>query len=74
MWGCRTHWFTLPKFLRDQVWAAYIPGQEIRKNPSERYLVIAHLVQLWIKEFNQGRKHSEEEFCGPFLDSLRSQS
>lgn len=48
MWGCRIHWFTLPKFLRDKVWATYVPGQEITKTPSENYLKVANEVQQWI--------------------------
>lgn len=27
MFMCRRHWFTLPKPLRDRVWATYRPGQ-----------------------------------------------
>ena len=23
MWGCKKHWFMLPKHLRDRIWAAY---------------------------------------------------
>lgn len=41
MWGCAPHWFTLPKALRDRIWAAYVPGQEISKTPSEAYLAVA---------------------------------
>jgi hypothetical protein len=48
MWGCREHWFKLPKSLRDQVWKEYRPGQEIDKRPSMRYLAVAALVQGWI--------------------------
>lgn len=48
MWGCRIHWFTLPKFLRDKVWTTYIPGQEITKTPSPAYLKVANEVQEWI--------------------------
>ena len=50
MWGCPPHWFTLPKALRDRVWAAYVPGQEIRKDPSKEYLTVAADIQKWIKE------------------------
>ena len=50
MWGCRTHWFKLPKHLRDWIWRTYMPGQEIKKNPSEEYLQAADAVQKWIKE------------------------
>lgn len=62
MWGCKSHWFALPKFLRDQVWKHYRPGQEIRKDPSAGYLLIARMVQEWIKEFKVGNKMSEQEF------------
>ena len=30
MWGCKAHWFKLPLPLRNAIWAAYVPGQEIR--------------------------------------------
>ncbi len=50
MWGCKAHWFTLPKYLRDQIWAEYVPGQEITKTPSEAYLAVADRVQIWIRE------------------------
>lgn len=50
MWGCREHWFSLPKRLRDAIWAAYEPGQEIRLDPSPQYLAVAEEVQDWIRE------------------------
>lgn len=48
MWGCKHHWFRLPKTLRDGIWATYVPGQEITKTPSQAYLVAASQVQAWI--------------------------
>ena len=48
MWGCRKHWFMLPKRLRDMIWAAYVPGQEITKTPSVDYIWAARCVQNWI--------------------------
>lgn len=48
MWGCKEHWFKLPKALRDAIWKEYRPGQEKDGTPSERYLVVAQLVQEWI--------------------------
>jgi hypothetical protein len=48
MWGCREHWFKLPKPLRDAIWKEYRPGQEKDGTPSQRYLVVAQLVQEWI--------------------------
>lgn len=50
MWGCKYHWFKLPKYLRDKVWDAYVPGQEITMTPSEEYTEVANEVQKWIKE------------------------
>ena len=50
LWGCRKHWFRLPKRLRDKIWATYVPGQEIRKDPSPEYLEVADEVQRWCLE------------------------
>lgn len=49
MWGCKTHWFALPKYLRDKIWAEYRLGQEIRKDPSEEYMEVYNEVQEWIE-------------------------
>jgi hypothetical protein len=48
IWGCRPHWYALPKELRDRIWRAYRPGQEIRGTPSASYLAVAREVQQWI--------------------------
>lgn len=50
LWGCKSHWFQLPKNLRDAIWASYRPGQEISKTPSAEYLAVVAHVQLWIRE------------------------
>ena len=50
MWGCRPHWYKLPKTLRDKVWSAYAPGQEITKTPSAEYVKVAREVQRWISD------------------------
>lgn len=47
-WGCRPHWYSLPKPLRDKVWDAYRPGQEQTQTPSARYIEVAREVQAWI--------------------------
>lgn len=49
MWGCKPHWFRLPKHLRDRIWATYRPGQEITKTPSAAYVAAAKDVQDWIR-------------------------
>lgn len=50
MWGCRNCWFKLPKFLRDKIWAAYRPGQEVDRRPSREYLTVVREVQEWIDQ------------------------
>ena len=56
MWGCRQHWFMLPKALRDRIWATYVPGQEITKTPSDAYIKAARDVQEWIRQRNQDER------------------
>lgn len=50
MWGCRSHWFRLPKPIRDDIWRTYRPGQENSLNPSGAYIDAARRAQEWIKE------------------------
>jgi hypothetical protein len=47
LWGCKPHWFKLPKYLRDKIWHSYRPGQETDKDVSQEYIKIAEEVQLW---------------------------
>lgn len=48
VWGCRSHWYTLPIDLRNAIWKAYRPGQEVSKTPSAQYVAAAKAVQDWI--------------------------
>ena len=50
LWGCRMHWFALPKHLRDEIWRTYRPGQEITKTPTAEYIESAKVVQRWIEK------------------------
>lgn len=50
MWGCKPHWFKLPKHLRDRIWATYEIGQEVTLSPSREYLDAAREVQIWIEQ------------------------
>ncbi len=50
MWGCYYHWMKLPKYLRDKIWAAFRPGQEVTMTPSREYVEVAREVQKWIEE------------------------
>ncbi len=38
MFMCRSHWFKVPKPLRDAIWETYRRGQEDDKRPSDAYL------------------------------------
>jgi len=49
MWGCPTHWFTLPAVLRTRIWATFRPGQEVAGTPSTAYIEAARAVQEWIE-------------------------
>jgi hypothetical protein len=42
MFMCARHWRMVPRPLRAEIWATYVPGQEIRKDPTEEYLDVAH--------------------------------
>lgn len=53
-WGCFKHWMMLPKYLRDKIWEAYKPGQEVNMSPSREYLEVAREVAKWIKENYNG--------------------
>lgn len=53
MWGCKQHWFALPKHLRDKIWATYRPGQENDLSVSKAYFDAAFEVQAWIKQAPQ---------------------
>ena len=53
MWGCKQHWFKLPKNLRDWIWRTYMPGQEVSMTPSAEYLEAADAVQEWIQTSQQ---------------------
>lgn len=54
MWGCKAHWFKLPRDLRNKIWRTYQPGQEIDMTPSDEYLAVAHEVQAWIAAHAEG--------------------
>ena len=55
MWGCRTHWFLIPKPLRDAIWRTYRPGQEEGGGVSTDYFEAAAAVQDWIRREGEGQ-------------------
>lgn len=40
LFACRKHWFALRELLRKAIWREYRVGQEVRKDPSLRYLAV----------------------------------
>lgn len=50
MWGCKKHWFMVPKIIRDRVWKHYRPGQENDKQPNAEYLVAARQAVVAVAE------------------------
>jgi hypothetical protein len=50
MWGCRDHWYRLPKAIRDRIWRTFQPGQEMSLTPSADYLAAAKEAQAWIAQ------------------------
>lgn len=53
MWGCKPHWFRLPRHLRDAIWRTFRPGQEVDQTPSRDYVAAAREVQDWIREHGE---------------------
>lgn len=49
LWGCKQHWYLLPRDLRDRIWKSFRPGQEDAKTPSREYVEAAKAVQAWIE-------------------------
>lgn len=60
MWGCSQHWFKLPQDIRNSIWRAYTPGQEITKRPSPEYMQAALHAQEWIKNHEMQMSKSRE--------------
>lgn len=54
MWGCKPHWFALPVYLRNKIWATFRPGQEVNGTPSRAYVEAAREVKEWIQRHQGG--------------------
>lgn len=50
---CPKHWFALPERMRDAVWAAYVPGQEVRKDPSAQYLLVTREAVEYLEDIER---------------------
>lgn len=50
MFMCRKHWRMIPKRMQDELWDAYVPGQEIRKDPTSEYIEVAMRLVRYVQE------------------------
>lgn len=66
-WGCTAHWFKLPKYLRDRIWATYRVGQERTMTPSREYVAAARDVEAWIREYVARQTPEADKTNGPDL-------
>lgn len=57
MFMCKSHWFTLPKALRDEVWDEYVFGQEDRMDPTSEYLEVTQRAIEFVAA-KEGRRDS----------------
>lgn len=47
MFACSTHWFQLPKTMRDEIWRTYDGGQGVG---TKEYVAAARAAEDWIAE------------------------
>lgn len=50
MWGCRKHWFMVPKVIRDRIWVTYRHGQCDDMRPSKAYCMAARDAVIAVAE------------------------
>lgn len=50
MFMCRRHWFSLPKRIRDRIWATYRSGQCDDMNPSNTYCQTAKEAVIYLAQ------------------------
>lgn len=62
-WGCLDHWQKLPRELRQGIWRSYVPGQEIKKNPSPEYIEAAKAVRDWVLAQQAPEPDTEQLFA-----------
>ncbi|PNG49073.1 hypothetical protein WDL1P2_00530 (plasmid) [Variovorax sp. WDL1] len=67
LWGCAPHWFTLPKDIRDRIWAAYVPGQELTKAPSDAYLAVAREAHEFARSHVPAKRPSPASHQAPLF-------
>jgi hypothetical protein len=56
MWGCKSHWFTLPKEIRDEIWQGYGRGGKL----SPAWLAANEKALVWIRGIPERSKDTHE--------------
>jgi hypothetical protein len=51
MWGCKAHWFSLPKEIRDEIWQAYTRGKL-----SPEWLAANEKAVAWVRGITERAK------------------
>lgn len=71
MFACRSHWGMVPTWLQKALWAVYVPGQEVSKKFTSKYLMVQIRCRIAIAR-GEGRDVAELEtklyrlLCGTF--------
>lgn len=70
MWGCKSHWFTLPKEIRDAIWQGY--GRNGKLSPE--WIAANDKALEWIRGIPERTKHTHDvtpipSEGGPNVDS-----
>lgn len=53
---CLRHWRMVPRKMQQAIWATYVPGQEIRKDPTPEYLDAATSAVRYVAERERSRE------------------
>jgi hypothetical protein len=53
MFMCKKHWYMLPKDKQRAIWREYRDDQEVRKDPTEKYLEVARDAIDWLYAHEQ---------------------
>jgi PEP-CTERM motif len=62
------HWQLLPRPIRDGIWRAYRPGQEIAKDPSRAYMAAVRAALDWAHEYET--KNQRRVFMRAFMSTV----
>lgn len=53
MFMCMRHWHMLPQDKQRAIWREYQEGQEVRKDPTAKYLEVATDAIAWLEAYEK---------------------